>query len=275
MRNEDLLRVFVVGCPRSGTTLLQSFLGASDSLTTFTESHFFDKHFRGRKYYSILAKDPTPRILEFLSENVSGTDSTYETDFLLCKSPMDCGRRLISLLDDLALSRGKTGWVEKTPDHLFRIPLINRLSPSARFVHIIREPNTTIMSLYKASRQWGKERSWLTVAAKWSYSVRLSKSYSRENRRHYAVFYEDILERPEQEIRNLFKWLGLRWRDDVLDRYTEVAGKVKTPTEVWKSNNCHPLKTSRVESKEGHKVPGWIMRLLERQYADLHSGGKR
>ena len=39
-------RIFVVGAPRSGTTLVQGLLAAHSSLTSFTESHFFSRHFK-------------------------------------------------------------------------------------------------------------------------------------------------------------------------------------------------------------------------------------
>ena len=38
-------RIFIVGVPRSGTTLLQSLLAAHSELTSFTESHFFSRYF--------------------------------------------------------------------------------------------------------------------------------------------------------------------------------------------------------------------------------------
>src|SRR5687768_3975926 len=42
----EIGRIFVVGCPRSGTTLVQSLLAAHSKIVTFTESHLFDKGFR-------------------------------------------------------------------------------------------------------------------------------------------------------------------------------------------------------------------------------------
>ena len=44
-------RIFIVGCPRSGTTLLQSLLGANDRIISFTESQFFFFLIPGRSKY--------------------------------------------------------------------------------------------------------------------------------------------------------------------------------------------------------------------------------
>jgi hypothetical protein len=245
---------------------------------TFTESRFFDKHFRSGRYYSLRVKDPLPRVREFLAENSIEAGEYSETDLASCSSalrPADCGRQLIGLLDRLAISRGKTGWVEKTPDHLFRIPLISRICPSARFIHIIREPKANIASLYKAGRQWGKARSWLTVALKWCYAAAISMACSKDRSRHYAVFYDDILDKPGQEVGNLYEWLGLEWRDEILNDYAKVADRIKTPAEVWKSNNSMPLKASEMVCEEEVGVPGWIMRILERRYDRLRGVWKR
>ena len=64
-------RVFVVGVPRSGTTLVQSLLAAHSTMTSFTESHFFDRHFTRLppSSLSILSRNPAPRLHEFLLEN--------------------------------------------------------------------------------------------------------------------------------------------------------------------------------------------------------------
>ena len=64
-------RIFVVGVPRSGTTLVQALLAAHGAVASFTESHLFDRHFvflpgLGRP---ILTRDPGPRLREFLAEN--------------------------------------------------------------------------------------------------------------------------------------------------------------------------------------------------------------
>ena len=62
------MRVFVVGVPRSGTTLLQSLLAAHSRVASFTESHFWSRHFRAlpRLSSAVLTRDPAPRLREFL-----------------------------------------------------------------------------------------------------------------------------------------------------------------------------------------------------------------
>ena len=52
-------RIFLVGVPRSGTTLLQALLAAHEQVTSFTESHFFSQHFTDVPALGlVLTKDP-------------------------------------------------------------------------------------------------------------------------------------------------------------------------------------------------------------------------
>lgn len=75
-------RIFVVGVPRSGTTLVQSFLAAHSHVTSFTESHFWSRHFRPlpRPFCAVLVRDPGPRVRDFLDENRNRTDPARDRD---------------------------------------------------------------------------------------------------------------------------------------------------------------------------------------------------
>ena len=50
-------------------------------------------------------------------------------------------------------------WVEKTPDHLQSLDLIQTFVPDNKIIHIIRDGGDTIASLFKGTQQWGKEFS--------------------------------------------------------------------------------------------------------------------
>ncbi|HEY9694672.1 MAG TPA: sulfotransferase [Oculatellaceae cyanobacterium] len=66
-------RLFLVGCPRSGTTLLQSLLVAHPEILSFPESHFFRSLLEYRTPWRIklkIASSKTkPRLKQFLKES--------------------------------------------------------------------------------------------------------------------------------------------------------------------------------------------------------------
>ena len=62
-------RIFVVGAPRSGTTLAQSLLAAHSGTTSFTESHLFARHFTHVPPLArpILVRSPAPGLRPFFT----------------------------------------------------------------------------------------------------------------------------------------------------------------------------------------------------------------
>lgn len=258
-------RIFVVGCPRSGTTLLQSLLGTHRDLLTFTESAFFPKYFNHRLglVYRVRADLPE-RVVEFLQEN--GLPPTP------LRRPIRVGvtsrwgaereaRTLVQLLDDLAAAAGKTAWLEKTPHNVLRLPLIEAAAPGARFIHIVRSPEPTILSLRKASAAWRRELDWRTSAKTWMEAARLSvAAASRPD--HTLVLYEDLVEQPDAVIRALVGWLGLDPEAYRLDDYVDVAKRIVVPREHWKANNVREIGSAAEPELAAELTPPDIRALL-------------
>jgi hypothetical protein len=246
----DILRIFVVGCPRSGTTLVQSLLAAHPHLTGFTESHFFDKAFKPMwppRYR--LRGDIQPWVRQFLAENeldphwLDGlgrpqTQRTFATDV---------AANLISLLDRAARHRNAQGWVEKTPDHVFRIPLLQHVAPKARFVHVIRRAEGVLPSLRKASETagWANRKSWTECAIHWLWALHLSNRYATRHE-HYLLSYEQLVADPQRQMHALLQWLGLPWHNNLLDDYTAQAQRLVAAGETWKASTFGQIENKNV-----------------------------
>ena len=241
-------RVFVVGVPRSGTTLVQSLLAAHPGLTSFTESHLFAGHFRTLPgpLPAILVRDPRDRVEEFLVEN--GIDPQRAAEMtralrrilLIRRLPplatRAVGRELVALLDRLALAAGTSGWVEKTPRHLHHLGLLERLTRErpAHFVHVVRDGLETVASLRRASRDWERSYDLAACVARWNSDLALSLGRAGRPRDHF-VFYEELTERPEATLETLFTELGIEWLPSVLERFGAAAEGLVTHRETWKA----------------------------------------
>jgi hypothetical protein len=245
-------RIFVVGVPRSGTTLVQSLLAAHRALTSFTESHFFSRHFRPlpRVAGAVLLRDPRPRLREFLGENGVGpeSDAAAEIEERLRRAlpmglfwPLASGtvaRELVGALDDLARLRGVGGWVEKTPRHLRFLPFLERLLGDREppwFLHVIREGLDTVASLNAASRNWQRHYDLETCVERWNEDVAFSLGrVGCPNDRF--IFYEELTASPEDAAARLLESLELAPEPDLVARYGERADRLVTGVETWKSN---------------------------------------
>jgi hypothetical protein len=232
----SMLHIFVVGCPRSGTTLVQSLLSAHPRLTGFTESHVFDKAYDWRG--DVNERELQARITHFLQEN-NIPESLYEATRFDRELTAE---RFIALLDEAACRRGAGGWVEKTPDHVFRIPLIERLAPDAKFIHVVRRAEGVLPSLHKASHTegWADVKPWWECAAHWLWALRITNRYVGRAG-HCVVGYEQLVANPHEQMQRVLALLGLAWDEAVVREYGRAAAGLIGAGEQWKVNATGPI----------------------------------
>jgi len=247
-------RIFIVGVPRSGTTLLQSLLAGHSEIASYTESHFFSRHFHHIPVRSlpVLTGDPTPRVREFLAENGEAPTTAAArlaggNRWLLRVKPLrpmltrPVASRLVQLLDELTQRRGHRNWIEKTPRHIRYIPLIQGACPTPPlFVHIVRDGLDVVDSLHAASQHWERPYDVDHCARRWNEEVQLSLDRI-EQPNHHVVVYERLVTKPEATLRRLTEWLGLPFETDMLASYGETANRLVTRNEPWKSNVGRPI----------------------------------
>ena len=154
-------RVFVVGCARSGTTLLQAMLASHSRVFSFPESHFFCRAVSKRRRHRWLGftdRQAAQAVLRELAVLVGRPDLER---MVPGRSPLfrSYSRAFVDIVDQAAAGQGKDVWVEKTPHHVDFLSMIPRYVPGARFVHILRDGRDVVASQIDAQRQdpgyWG------------------------------------------------------------------------------------------------------------------------
>lgn len=120
--------IFVVGFPRSGTTLLEQMLDAHPGLQSMDENPFFNR-------LADLLRSHNPRILEDLS-----VLQQYDVDELR--------KRYHAMVAERIQRRPGTRLVDKNPLNMHWLPLIYRLFPEAKFILALRHPCDVILSCY-------------------------------------------------------------------------------------------------------------------------------
>ena len=250
-------RIFLVGVPRSGTTLLQSLLAAHGGATSFTESHFFSRHFTLPKRFlpPVLVRDPAPRLQEFLAENGEPPPDAahwFEATrgMLRPLHGREATCRFLSLLDTLARRREKTLWIEKTPRHLRYIPWIEKLSADTpvSFVHVLRDGLESVASLYAASQHWPHPYDLAACVRRWNVDVAYSLA-RRGSPTDHLVTYEELTAEPERVLRRLLGELGLDWDPQILASYGEASARLVTPDEAWKQGVGREIRASATSER--------------------------
>jgi glycosyltransferase involved in cell wall biosynthesis len=248
-------RVFLVGCPRSGTTLLQSLLAAHPRLASFPESHFFPY---------LVPDDPWQRAAEQASEEARPRWNSFMEEIgrpdLALRLPASAHtireyvEAFVSVLDALTLEQRKDWWLEKTPDHIRFLDVIEEYIRGARFVHLIRNGADVVASLYEVTRQhpktWGGAWSADRCIDKWNEDVGRSLACAQKPN-HILVRYEELVDRPQSILKAICGFIGIDFHGGMLEEHAQAAHSVILTKEVWKLRAAMPV--SRTPSGNFHR----------------------
>lgn len=234
-------KIFVVGCPRSGTTLLQSLLASHSEIVSFPETHLFSKTIplqkilRLLKVYGKAANKERVHILRDFGVHVNEVHTRVRLH--------EWTHILLSSLDQIGKAYSKNSEsiiLEKTPRHLHYIDLIQKAEASTVFIHLIRNGEDVVASLYEATAnspdKWSGDRSIKKCIFWWNRSIRLSRKYVGEPN-HVFVRYENLVEDTETVLRYLTRELDLSFEENMLADYSNTAQNVINVDESWKSKN--------------------------------------
>lgn len=254
MTKENQIAVFLVGCPRSGTTLLQNMLMAHSSITSFPESHFFTQGFggsrlqrlqknikRGHHLYAVLLP-----WLEQVQAKLRLSPHTLHPAW----SRSTIIQQFVDQLDRWTAEQNKSLWVEKTPMHLDHIHQISRYLPDARFIHTIRDGRAVVASLYDVTRKypeaWGGPRSLEDCVAQWNRCMVLSHR-QLNSKQHHFVIYEQLVQSPETVLTLLCSFLNQPFEAGMISHFGKVSKEAVLEPEAWKSRNQDTLKSTGLD----------------------------
>lgn len=189
--------IFVVGAPRSGTTLLQTLLQAHrECFGIEGETGLFDWQnlFRKERLHFGLEGDALKSAIKEASGRVDFMDRQIAR---------------------LATETGRRVFIEKTPQHVMRLRVILRSFPRARIVHITRDGRDGFCSA-QSHRNVPQRRSVSAFGHYWRRCVRAGLAFD-EDPRLSRIRYEDLASDPEATLRTLVTGLDLEWDPNQLD----------------------------------------------------------
>ena len=121
--------VFIIGLPRSGTTLLGEILGKHPQVCTWYEPSFvLDRFFRNAPHDRRTAHDATAPVTRYLQEEFQRFQRTMRCAFV----------------------------VDKSPHNSLKLPFLNAIFPDARFIHLLRDGRDAVLSI---RREWQRRQA--------------------------------------------------------------------------------------------------------------------
>ena len=199
----DLKKVFIIGCPRSGTTWVQLLMAQHPEVATAPETQIF-------AYYL----DHFQRQWRHEQE---GPGSKHQGPVGLSRvlSPTEfdemCGRTAGIVFDKIAQRNpNATVLAEKSPRHALQAEFIQRVFPDAYFLHVIRDPRDTAASLLAAGRSWAPwaPKNAIDAGRLWLQCVSAARRI-KDSDRYLELRYESLSSAPGRELQAVFEWLGI------------------------------------------------------------------
>ena len=236
--------VFLVGCPRSGTTLLQSLLAAHSQIASFPESKFFQYliplYEPKRHRFKIASRQIKPRLTKYFEEEISHPEMLK--DLPIIPFWQNYSRSFIKKLNILTHQQNKSIFLEKTPEHIYFLDYIEELVPDAKIIHILRNGADVVASLYEITHKYprqyphGFSEAWSIdyCLERWKEAFEISSSYLNKSN-HFLVKYEKLVENTQTNLEHICQFIGVEFESKMLEDYRAVAKKISLNTEHWKA----------------------------------------
>ena len=233
--------IFVVGNSRSGTTMLGRILGNHSQVHTFGELHFFEQQvdaptvcnrpiWTNEKLTVLLERLLTSSRDGFFNSVISGQYKDDSQSILSIVSHNDPVSSYSAFLDFEAEKNNKLIPCEQTPRYLFSVEEILEAFPECRIINMVRDPRDVLLSqknkwrrrflgaktipLIEALRSWVNYHPY-TITRLWVSAIRESQRH-KKCKRFVTVRFEDLLDSPENEIKALCKFIGIKFEKSML-----------------------------------------------------------
>ena len=239
---------FIVGTDRSGTTMLRLIVDRGPDAAVPPESMFLtdfaaafdaggprDEQAAARLMREVW-EHPKVRLWELPARPpaVPGGLTGREAYRFIVAAPFEA----------YAARHGKPRWGDKTPHYVHHVDHLRRLWPGARFVVLVRDGRDVALSLRRMP--FGPNNAW-AAAQWWARGIRAGARAQREHPGAVlTVRYEDLAERPREQVQRLCSFLDLSYSDDMLALEHVDPARIVPDQAAWFPTLFNGINTSAV-----------------------------
>jgi len=238
--------VFIVGCSRSGTTLLKSILNEHYDVFIPPETFYFSNIAKNGK--KIVEKN---KKIEYLLSHWWIRGMINEVNFKDSAKDVinDWDEIYLHLLRSTSSKKNIKVFGEKTPQHIMVADQLLENFPGSKIIHVIRDPRAVFYSFSSIALGTNQVSS---VVDEWKGVMEMHKKLKDSTGYHY-VKYENLVSNPSREIESMCNFIGIKYSEVLLDYYRR-SDDGYFPEQTHHENTLKPIFNSSIDKwREGLK----------------------
>ena len=206
--------VFVLGCPRSGTTLLYYMLLSSDNFAVYRdESHVFSMI--APKFGNLASRKSREKLMKRWLKSIYFKNSGLDAQTIEKKIVEECrngGDFLRIVMEEITRQQNATRWADTTPEHLLYIPAIKKAFPDALIIHSIRDGRDVALSMDKLHWlrpfRWDEQHSLMVHGLYWEWIVRHGRRDGKLFGGDYMeIRFEALITHPHETLASIGRFI--------------------------------------------------------------------
>lgn len=206
--------VFVIGCPRSGTTVLYHMLLSAGGFAVYrTESNVFN--LLAPRFGGMRSVSDRRRLMKHWLHSILFQRSGINAGEIEARVVAECrnaGDFLRLVMEEVARVQNVPRWADCTPEHLLYMQQIKRQVPDALFIHIIRDGRDVALSYVKQGWSyplpWDRQERLGVAGLYWEWMVRKGRQQGKHMGADYReVRFEDLVRNPQQTLSRLGEFI--------------------------------------------------------------------
>lgn len=258
--------IFVLGCPRSGTTLLQLMLHAHPRIAIPPETRFVMTTYESRNKFGDLRDEARRRALasSIVNERQTlfydlGLDAQEVLAEIVDGSPT-LGSALGTVFRAYARRFDKPRWGDKRPGYYQCIPGLLRMFPDAQIVHLIRDGRDCVASL--KSMPWFKQDIYAAICT-WIEAIDSGRRAARQlpADAYFELRYEELVADPAGRLAELCDFLGEEY-DVAMTEPCKIAASTIPERKTWHADTRRQVMAGPSGSWQERLEP-WEISLCE------------
>ena len=237
--------IFIVGCERSGTTMLRLLLNEHSNIALPPQTKFSRKLYKRRMLFGDLNNgENIDKIIEWMLQRETNTkliDLKLDSSHLreLWANCTTLGEITGTVFQQYSETRHKPRWGDKRPYYIRYIPQLIKLYPDARIIHIIRDGRDCVASLKKMP--WWRKNVMYSML-NWRHSIRMGSLAARVYKNQFMeVRYEDIIRQPEAQLSKICDFLNEPYEPEMLTFHLSAEKNIPEYKKEWHYKTYEPL----------------------------------